>query len=137
MTRLLRLLGAAGIVAFLVAACGGGDGGSTAAPAGTTTAAAPSTSAPGGGTNDTATITIKDFRFSEPIKVEPGATVTVVNQDVAQHDVVADQNQLFKTPLLGQGEKATFQAPTAPGTYTFSCSVHANMTGIGTLTVEG
>ena len=151
MTRLLRLLGAAALAAFLVAACGGGDDdGSTAAPATTTTAAAPTTSAPagttsgaspsasedGGGSDDTATITIKDFRYGEPIKVKPGATVTVVNQDVARHDVVADQNQVFRTELLGRGQSATFTAPTTPGSYTFSCSVHANMTSIGTLVVE-
>ena len=60
----------------------------------------------------------------------------VTNQDVAAHDAVSDDGK-FKTPLLKQGESATFTAPTAPGTYKFSCSVHANMTGIGTLTVKG
>jgi plastocyanin len=148
MTRILRLLGAAGLAAFLVAACGGGDDdGSTAAPATTTAAAAPTSAAAttaasptednGGGADDTATITIENFRYGQPIKVKPGATVTVVNKDVAKHDVVADQNQMFKTELLAKDQTATFTAPTTPGTYTFSCSVHQNMTGIGTLVVEG
>jgi plastocyanin len=151
MTRLLRLLGAAAAAAVLVAACGGGNDETTASGGATTTAPSPAaatTGAPaasatttaggGGGTAaDSGTITIKDFQFGEPLTVKPGATITVVNQDVPRHDVVADQGNMFKTPLLGQGEKATFNAPTAPGTYTFSCSVHANMTGIGTLVVKG
>ena len=154
MTRLLRLLAAGAAAVLLVAACGGGDGDDTAAPtaptsaaattagptAGPTTAAptgAPSTSAPAGGeVPATATITIKDFRYGAPLTVKPGTTITVVNRDVARHDVVADQNGLFRTELLGQGEKQTFTAPTTPGSYTFSCSVHANMTGVGTLIVQ-
>lgn len=146
MTRLLRLLGAGLVAAFLVAACGGGDDdGSTAAPAPSSAAAAP-TSAAGSasaspssesGSDDTATITIENFRYGQPLKVKPGATITVVNKDVAKHDVVADQAGLFKTDLLEKDQTATFTAPTTPGTYTFSCSVHQNMTGIGTLTVEG
>lgn len=144
MTRLLRLLAAAAAAVLLVAACGGGDDGTTAA-GGSATSAAPTTAAttgaPGGGETssggieDSATIMIKDFRFGEPLTVKAGTKITVVNQDAARHDVVADQGGAFKTPLLGKGERATFTAPTAPGTYTFSCSVHQNMTGIGTLTV--
>ena len=38
-----------------------------------------------------------------------------------------------RTPLLNEGESATFTAPTQPGTYKFSCTVHAQMQGIGTL----
>ncbi len=40
-------------------------------------------------------------------------------------------------PLLNQGESATFTAPTQPGTYKFSCTVHAQMQEIGTLIVQG
>ena len=75
----------------------------------------------------TGTITIKNFAYGSPLTVAPGAMITVTNQDPAAHDVVSDDGK-FRTPLLKLGETATFTAPTEPGTYRFSCSVHANMT---------
>ena len=48
----------------------------------------------------------------------------------------ADDEGRFRTPLLNEGESATFTAPTQPGTYKFSCTVHAQMQGIGTLIVH-
>jgi plastocyanin len=148
MNRLLRLAAAAAAVAIAVAACSSGDdSASSAAPGVATTtsaAAAPTTSAPAGGEGstsagedsgkDSGTITIQNFAFGDPLTVKAGATVKVTNMDVAAHDAVSDDGK-FKTALLKQGESATFTAPAKPGTYKFSCSVHANMTGIGTLTV--
>jgi plastocyanin len=145
MNRLLRLAAAAAAAVIAVAACSSGDDSSSAAPsvAATTSAAAPTTSAPGGGEGtsssageDSGTITIQNFAYGDPITVAPGATIKVTNQDVAAHDAVSDDGK-FKTPLLKQGESATFTAPAEPGTYKYSCSVHANMTGIGTLVVSG
>jgi plastocyanin len=152
MTRLLRLLVAAALAVMAVAACAADDDGSPAA-GGTSAPAAPSatsapatgTSAPGGGEASGSptsgggggTITIKDFKYGEPLTVAPGATIEVANEDTAGHDVVADDGS-FRTPVLGQGEKATFTAPTRPGTYKFSCSLHpGSMSGIGTLIVQG
>ena len=144
MNRLLRLAAAAAAAVIAVAACSSGDDSSSAAPsvAATTSAAAPTTSAPAGGEATSAgagqssgTITIQNFAFGDPLTVAPGATIKVTNNDVAAHDAVSDDGK-FKTPLLKQGESATFTAPTEPGTYRYSCSVHANMTGIGTLTVK-
>jgi plastocyanin len=152
MNRFLRLAAAAAAVAFAVAACSSGDGSSSsAAPAAATTTSATTgatTSAPaggeatssaaGGGTAaSTGTITVLNFAYGSPLTVAPGAMITVTNQDAAAHDVVSDDDGKFRTPLLKQGENATFTAPVAPGTYKFSCSVHANMTGIGTLIVQG
>lgn len=145
MNRLLRLAAAAAAAAIAVAACSSGDDSTAAAPsvAATTSAAAPTTSAPGGGEGTSSgagagqssgTITIQNFVFGDPITVAPGATIKVTNMDVAQHDAVSDTGK-FKTTLLKQGESTTFTAPTEPGTYKYSCSVHANMTGIGTLIV--
>ncbi|HEY6747744.1 MAG TPA: cupredoxin domain-containing protein [Mycobacteriales bacterium] len=143
MNRLLRLAAAAAAAAIAVAACSSGDESSAAAPsvAATTSVAAPTTSARGGadGTSageDSGTITVQNFSYGDPITVAPGATIKVTNQDVAAHDAVSDDGK-FTTPLLKQGESATFTAPMQPGTYKFSCSVHASMTGIGTLTVSG
>jgi plastocyanin len=156
MKRLLRLAGAAAAVTVAIAACSSGnDSSDSAAPsvATTTSAAAPTTSAPaggevtssadnGGGSDDngpaagSGTITIKDFAFGAPLTVRPGATIKVTNMDAAAHDVASDDEGKFRTPLLNEGESATFTAPTQPGTYKFSCTVHSRMQGIGTLIVH-
>jgi plastocyanin len=86
------------------------------------------------GDSAAATITIKGFAFGQPLTVAPGATVEVVNTDAAPHNVTADDKS-FKTANLNQDETATFTAPTTPGRYEFSCTLHPEMTG--TLIVEG
>lgn len=147
MTRLLRLAAAAAAAAIAVAACSSGDdstttaGGTTAAAPSATSAPATGTSAPGGGEGAGSAaggaLTIKDFKYGEPLTVAPGATITVTNEDTAGHNVVSDTGE-FKTATLGKGEKTTFTAPTKPGTYKFSCSLHpGSMSGIGTLIVQG
>jgi plastocyanin len=147
MNRLLRLAAAAAAAVIAVAACSSGDdsSGSAAPSVATTTsaAAAPTTGAPAGGEGSStagagpATITIQNFVFGDPITVAPGTTIKVTNMDTAGHDLASDDAGKFKTPLLKQGESATFTAPSEPGTYKFSCTVHANMHGISTLTVKG
>jgi plastocyanin len=155
MKRLLRLAGAAAALTLAIAACSSGnDSSDSAAPsvATTTSAAAPTTSAPAGGEvtssddngggsgsgqgADSGTISIKDFAFGAPLEVRPGAMIKVTNMDIAAHDLASDDQGNFRTPLLNQGESATFTAPTQPGTYKFSCTVHAQMQGIGTLIVH-
>jgi plastocyanin len=154
--RLLRLTVAAAALTAAIAACSSANGSSgSAAPsvATTTSAAAPTTSAPAGGEATSSdgggsggsddgqaagsgTITIKDFAFGAPLTVRPGATIKVTNQDAAAHDVSSDDEGRFRTPLLNKDESATFTAPTQPGTYKFSCTVHGQMQGIGTLIVH-
>jgi plastocyanin len=156
--RLLRLTVAAAALTAAIAACSSGDDSSgSAAPsvATTTSAAAPTTSAPAGGEATSSdddgggsggsddgqaagsgTITIKNFAFGAPLTVRPGATIKVTNQDAAAHDVSSDDEGRFRTPLLNKDESATFTAPTQPGTYKFSCTVHGQMQGIGTLIVH-
>jgi plastocyanin len=154
MKRLLRLAGAAAALTLAIAACSSGnDSSDSAAPSvATTSAAAPTTSAPAGGeatssddngggsgggrAADSGTISIKDFAFGAPLTVRPGATIKVTNMDTAAHDVASDDEGRFRTPLLNEGESATFTAPTQPGTYKFSCTVHAQMQGIGALIVH-
>lgn len=154
MKRLLRLAGAAAALTVAIAACSSGnDSSDSAAPSvATTSAAAPTTSAPAGGeatssddngggsgsgrAADSGTISIKDFAFGAPLTVRPGATIKVTNMDTAAHDVASDDEGSFRTPLLNEGESATFTAPTQPGTYKFSCTVHAQMQGIGALIVH-
>jgi plastocyanin len=127
----------------LVAGCGpgGGSPAPTSAAPGTASASMPmeSSSARPSTTQGTqnsaeATITIKDFAFGSPITVSPGATVSVTNQDTAEHTVTADQGQAFDTEVKGSGGTATFTAPSQPGTYAFHCTYHPNMHG--TLTVK-
>jgi plastocyanin len=146
-TRLLRLAGAAAAVTLVVAACSSGnDSSNSADPDIATTSAAAPTSAPGGGeatgsedsgpAASSGTITIQNFEFGAPLTVKPGATIKVTNLDRPAHDLASDDQDNFRTPLLNQGESATFTAPTQPGTYKFSCTVHAQMQGIGTLIVH-
>ena len=154
--RLLRLTVAAAALTAAIAACSSGnDSSGSAAPsvATTTSAAAPTTSAPAGGEATSSdgggsggsddgqaagsgTITIKDFAFGAPLTVRPGAMIKVTNQDATAHDVSSDDEGRFRTPLLNKDESATFTAPTQPGTYKFSCTVHGQMQGIGTLIVH-
>jgi plastocyanin len=148
MNRLLRLAGAAAAVTLAIAACSSGDdsSGSAAPSVATTSAAAPTTSAPAGG-EDTGSddngpaaasgaIRIQDFTFGGPLTVRPGAMIKVTNMDRAAHDLASDDEGTFRTPLLNEGESATFTAPTQAGTYKFSCTVHSQMQGIGTLIVH-
>ena len=142
MNRLLRLAAAAAAVTAVVAACssdpepGTGTAAGSSAPAATSAAAG--SSAAGTPAAGSAAITIQGFKYGEPLTVAPGTTITVTNQDTAGHDVVSDDQGKFKTPVLGKGEKATFTAPTEPGTYKYSCSLHpGSMSGIGTLIVSG
>jgi plastocyanin len=100
----------AALIGVALASCSSGSGGGTA---------------PSGGSGGV-TITIKDFGYGSPVTVPPGATVTVKQEDPVQHDVFS---QAFKTSLLSQGQSATFTAPTAPGSYDFTCTIHPQMHG--------
>ncbi len=121
----------------LVAGCGSsqqgqaGAGGSSSTTSNSTTSS-PTVSSPGsygkgGTTASAATITIKDFAFSGPASVSPGATVTVVNQDSQKHTLTAKDGKAFDVTIDGGGGKATFTAPSAPGSYAYICRFHGNM----------
>ncbi|WP_345604846.1 cupredoxin domain-containing protein [Pseudonocardia adelaidensis] len=86
------------------------------------------------GRSGDAKITIASFAFGQPLTVAPGTKVEVVNTDAATHNVTAADGS-FETPDLKQGDTATITAPTTPGRYEFSCTLHPEMTG--TLIVEG
>lgn len=78
-------------------------------------------------------VVMKDYAFSpSSITVKAGTIVTFVNQDPVAHSVVADDGT-FSTQLLEQDaeEQVTFDTP---GTYTYHCEPHPNMTG--TVVVE-
>jgi plastocyanin len=72
-------------------------------------------------------VRIDNFNFSPAvITVKPGTQITWTNGDDIPHTVVSD-TKAFKSKVLATGEKFTFTANT--GTYSYSCSIHPNMTG--------
>ncbi|MCI4673902.1 cupredoxin domain-containing protein [Candidatus Mycolicibacterium alkanivorans] len=89
-----------------------------------TTSAAPAPSATAAGP----TISIADMKFGAPLTVTPGATVTVVNSDGAEHTVTADSGNAFNAEVGGKGT-TTFTAPSQPGTYAYHCTYHPMMHG--------
>lgn len=80
-----------------------------------------------------ALITIKNFKFTIPRPVAPGAKITIKNQDAENHTVTSATRSIFDVTVVGGGT-ATFAAPTKPGSYPFACSFHANM--MGTLVIK-
>ena len=116
---LLILLGTGG--------CAGGSGSpasTSAPPPGPAYGAGPTA----GTAAATATITIKDFAYGDPLTVAPGAAVTVTNMDAAAHTVTADEGSAFDAQVKGGGT-ATFTAPTKPGSYAYHCTYHPGMHG--------
>jgi len=123
-------------LAVAVAACGSessyttseGDSGTataTASPETTSTAAEPTgTTAEASGP----TITMADMSFGDPITVAPGATITVKNDDSAEHSVTAQTEGKFDVHV-DAGEQGTLTAPTEPGEYAFYCVYHPSMKG--------
>ncbi|HXP09951.1 MAG TPA: cupredoxin family copper-binding protein [Acidobacteriaceae bacterium] len=75
-----------------------------------------------------AEIRIDQFSFSPAVlTVKTGTPITWTNNDDIPHTVV-DNGHTFKSKVLGTGEKFTFTAD-KPGSYSYSCSIHPNMTG--------
>ena len=117
------MVGATLLVLLMVGAsllaCGGSEPTTTTAGGATTTAAA-------GG--DTVQVVMKNLSFDpETVTVTVGDTITWLNEDAAQHDVIADNGE-FKSDLFGKGETFSFTFSQA-GTYPYHCSVHAGMAG--------
>jgi plastocyanin len=73
-------------------------------------------------------ITIKNFGFTTPASVSPGATVTVRNEDSTDHTVTVDSGGAFDDPAPASGT-STFTAPASPGSYAFHCTIHPFMHG--------
>ena len=81
------------------------------------------------------TIVIRNFGFQPAeLRVAPGATVTVHNEDGSTHTVSADGGQ-FETANIGPGQTVAFKAPSVAGHYSYHCAIHQFMQG--TLTVSG
>jgi plastocyanin len=77
---------------------------------------------------DEATVRIIDACFTASItKVDPGTSVTFVNDDVGMtHNVGGTEWGYFEDMTKGDSFSATFADP---GVYPFACSYHPGMTG--------
>jgi plastocyanin len=76
---------------------------------------------------DDATVRIVDCRFTANITtVQPGTTVTFVNEDWATHNVTGNDWGHFEDMRQGDAFTATFSEP---GIYPFACTYHPGMTG--------
>lgn len=74
------------------------------------------------------TLSISGFAFGPPLTVAPGQVVSIVNADPVPHTVVADDKQSFDVQV-GPNGRAFLTAPTAPGSYPFTCTIHPMMHG--------
>ncbi|MFI5508247.1 cupredoxin domain-containing protein [Mycobacterium sp. NPDC051804] len=127
----ILLLCMAVCLAIVVAACDsessyttseGDSGTATATASPETTSEAPPAEASG------PTITMANMSFGEPITVAPGATITVKNDDSAEHSVTSQTEGKFDVHV-DAGEQGTLTAPTEPGEYAFYCIYHPSMKG--------
>jgi plastocyanin len=125
MTRLIAL--AFATLLFLTG-CSSGTAPTTASSASPSAAASSTAAASTTATAAGPKISIADFKFGAPLTVTPGATVTVLNSDSAEHTVTADSGDAFNVEV-GDNGTATFTAPTRPGTYAYHCSYHPSMHG--------
>ncbi|MFF3468321.1 cupredoxin domain-containing protein [Streptomyces sp. NPDC001984] len=118
-------LGGAITLLALVSCSNGGNGNGP-----TTTSAPPAATS---ASPAAARIVIENFAFTPAnLRVRPGTKITVVNRDSATHTVTAG-DKTFDTGSIAGDATATFTAPSAPGSYSYICTIHPNMKG--TLTV--
>jgi plastocyanin len=121
----------AGLCAVTLVACGSsGSSSSSGATSGSSSSSSGSSSSDAG--RMASTITIKDFSFTTPDSVTPGATITVDNKDGTAHTVTSDAGNAFDDAAAPG--TSTFTAPTKPGSYPFHCNIHPEMHG--TLVVQ-
>jgi LPXTG-motif cell wall-anchored protein len=84
-------------------------------------------SVPAASAQDDMTVSIQDFFFdSGQLTVAPGTTVTWVNKGQAPHTTTADDGT-WDSGTLQPGEDFSFTFD-QPGTYTYHCSIHPDMT---------
>src|SRR5215207_2380376 len=83
--------------------------------------------APAASAQDDMTVSIQDFSFNPgQITVAPGTTVTWTNEGPSPHTTTADDGS-WDSGELQQGEDFSFTFD-KPGTYTYHCSIHPDMT---------
>jgi plastocyanin len=81
-------------------------------------------------------VVIKTFKYGpKDITVPAGTTVTWINKDPEVHTVVS-KDKKFRSSALDTDDTFTFTF-TEPGTYSFFCSLHPQMTGTVTVVPKG
>ena len=142
------VVGAAAAALAMITACGSSAGKSASTSVGAQSSAAAPTSpaqsassslpassaAPTSQVSKAATaaaaqIMIEKFKYTTPVSVSPGATVSVMNMDGENHTVTADAGNAFDAKA-NAGATTTFTAPMAAGSYPFHCTYHSNMHGV-------
>jgi plastocyanin len=127
-TRPPARLALVALCAATLVACGGSNSSSSSSsPSNSTPPSSSPSSASPSIARSTAAITIKDFTFTTPPSVSPGATVTVDNQDGTAHTVTSDTGDAFDD--AAPPGASSFVAPTKPGSYPFHCNIHPEMHG--------
>lgn len=112
-----------------IAACGSESSyTSSEGDSGTATATASPESTSGTTEASGPTITMANMSFGDPITVAPGATITLKNDDSAEHSVTSETEGTFDVHV-DAGEQGTLTAPTEPGEYAFYCVYHPSMKG--------
>jgi plastocyanin len=112
------------VLAVSVAACGGSTSSSTTAGGLPPTDV---TNPPAGGPQSVQVIMTDRSYDPKEVTVNVGDTITWVNEDAPQHDVVADNGE-FKSELFDSGGTFSFTFAEA-GTYPYHCSIHPGMVG--------
>jgi plastocyanin len=116
-------------LAVAVAACGSESSYTTSeGDSGTATATASPETTSATAEASGATITMANMSFGDPITVAPGATITIKNDDSAEHSVTSQTEGAFDVHV-DAGEQGTLTAPTEPGEYAFYCVYHPSMKG--------
>ena len=78
----------------------------------------------GGGT---VTYRVAEYTFRDLV-VAPGTRVEVINEDDEPHTVTAEDGS-FDADDSGADDSGAFTAPSEPGTYGITCTVHPSMHG--------
>lgn len=133
--RPTRLTGLAAIVVAAVlgvTACSASSPATTAPPQNAPAASAPATSGPTGGAPGASSaapqVVITGFAYEVAGPVQPGATVSVRNDDNVAHTVTSDSQGMFDVTVPAHGT-ASFTAPQTAGSYALHCTFHPNMHG--------
>lgn len=75
------------------------------------------------------TVGMKNIQFSPgEVTVKVGETVSWVNEEEVEHNVVATEGATFKSKLLGLDGTFEYKAE-KPGTISYVCTIHSGMAG--------
>jgi len=116
---------------LLLSACGTTDDGTSSPSAadayGDSGAGQGNTASPDATPDDAVTYRVANYTFPD-LTVAPGTEVRVVNDDDEPHTVTAEDGS-FDTGSFDADDPGTFTAPSKPGTYRITGTVHPSMHG--------